>query len=126
MSNLGQAPLAAVKQYLRLAQAEGIDAELLLEVSKLPTTLLHEESGRINGEEFQTLLAKLLQILPSPVLGLLSGDHVQASSYSVLGYIVMSCTNLAEAIAQIAPYERLVGDMGSTKEIGRASCRERV
>lgn len=115
MSNLGQASLAAVKQYLRLAQAEGIDAELLLEVSKLPTTLLHEESGRINGEEFQTLLAKLLQILPSPVLGLLSGDHVQASSYSVLGYIVMSCTNLAEAIAQIAPYEKLVGDMGSTK-----------
>lgn len=115
MSNLGQASLAAVKQYLRLAQAEGIDAELLLEAAKLPTSLLEEESGRINGEQFQALLAKLLQLLPSPVLGLLSGDHVQANSYSVLGYIVMSCTNLAEAIAHIAPYEKLVGDMGTTQ-----------
>lgn len=115
MSNLGQASLAAVKQYLRLAQAKGISAESLLESANLPASLLFEESGRINGAEFQTLIEQLLEMLPSPVLGLLSGDYVQPSSYSVLGYILMSCTNLAEAIAQIAPYERLVGDMGSTQ-----------
>lgn len=120
MQNLGQASLAAVKQYLRLAQAKGIDAESLLESACLPTSLLFEESGRISGTEFQTLLEKLLDMLPSPVLGLLSGDHVQPSSYSVLGYILMSCTNLAEAIAQIAPYEKLVGDMGSTQIIAHA------
>src|SRR5690554_492336 len=115
MQNLGQASLAAVKQYLRLAQAKGINAESLLESARLPTSLLFEESGRISGTEFQTLLEKMLEMLPSPVLGLLSGDHVQPSSYSVLGYILMSCTNLAEAIAQISPYEKLVGDMGSTQ-----------
>ncbi len=120
MNNLGQASLAAVKQYLRLAQAKGIDAESLLESANLPTSLLFEESGRISGTEFQTLLEKLLEMLPSPVLGLLSGDHVQPSSYSVLGYILMSCTNLAEAIAQIAPYEKLVGDMGSTQILAHA------
>lgn len=115
MDNLGQASLAAVKQYLRLAQAEGIDAEQLLAAAELPVSLLHEDTGRINGVEFQTLLMQLLKQLPSPILGLLSGDHVQPSSYSVLGYILMSCSNFAEAIAQIAPYERLVGDMGSTQ-----------
>lgn len=120
MNNLGQASLAAVKQYLRLAQAKGIDAESLLESANLPTSLLFEESGRISGTEFQTLLEKLLEVLPSPVLGLLSGDYVQPSSYSVLGYILMSCTNLAEAIAQIAPYEKLVGDMGSTQILAHA------
>lgn len=115
MKNLGQASLAAVKQYLRLAQAEGLNPEELLEAAGLPASLLHEESGRISGDEFQTLLAKLLEALPSPILGLLSGDYVQPSSYSVLGYIVMSCNNFAEALTQIAPYEKLVGDMGSTQ-----------
>lgn len=115
MNKLGQASLATVKQYLRLAQAEGIEPKLLLNAANLPTSLLEEDSGRITGDEFQALLAKLLKVFPSPILGLLSGDHVQPSSYSILGYIVMSCTNLAEAISQIAPYEKLVGDMGTTQ-----------
>lgn len=119
MNNLGQASLAAVKQYLRLAQAEGINPEQLLEDSNLSASLLHEDSGRISGEEFQTLLTKLVEVLPSPILGLLSGDHVQPSSYSVLGYIIMSCNNFAEALTQIAPYEKLVGDMGSTQVLSQ-------
>ena len=80
MNNLGQASLAAVKQYLRLAQAEGVNPETLLEAVGLPASLLHEESGRISGDEFQTLLAKLLDALPSPILGLLSGDQIDRAA----------------------------------------------
>ena len=32
----------------------------------------------------------------------------------MLGYITMSCATLGEAVTRIAPYEKLVGDMGTT------------
>ncbi|WDE08928.1 AraC family transcriptional regulator ligand-binding domain-containing protein [Thalassomonas viridans] len=39
---------------------------------------------------------------------------VQPGSYSVLGYISMNCDTLGQAITKIAPFEKLVGDMGTT------------
>ena len=41
--------------------------------------------------------------------------HVQPGSWSVLGYITMNCATLGEAMARILPYERLVGDMGTSR-----------
>ena len=114
ITSLGLASMAAVRQYLRLADSQGVSVAVLLERVGLPKHLAWEDSGHISGEEFQRLLAQLLVEYPSPILGLLSGDYVQPGSYSVLGYITMSCSTLGEAIARIVPFEKLVGDMGIT------------
>lgn len=115
MSTLGEASIAAVLQYLRFAQAQGLALADILAEQNLPASLLEDDNARISGEQFQQLIAYLLEQLNNPILGLLSGDYVQPSSYSVLGYITMSCTTLGEAIARIAPFEKLVGDMGTTQ-----------
>lgn len=115
MSTLGEASIAAVLQYLRFAQAQGLTLADILAEQNLPASLLEDDNARISGEQFQQLIAYLLEQLNNPILGLLSGDYVQPSSYSVLGYITMSCTTLGEAIARIAPFEKLVGDMGTTQ-----------
>lgn len=115
MNKLGLASTAAVRQYFRLAQSQGLNPLGLLAQVGLPETVWLEDSGHISGEDFQRLLLKLLEQYPSPILGLLSGDFVQPGSYSVLGYITMSCATLGEAIAKIAPFEKLVGDMGTTQ-----------
>ncbi len=49
-----------------------------------------------------------------PLFGLRCARHVQPGSYSVLGYITMNCSTLGEAIKRIVPYEKLVGDMGTS------------
>lgn len=115
MSTLGQASVAAVRQYLRLAQSHGLDLPPLLREAGLATDILTEDHRRIDGLQFQALIRALLQRISDPLLGLHSGDFVQPGSYSVLGYITMSCATLGEAIARIAPYEKLVGDMGITR-----------
>ncbi len=113
-AHLGHASTAAVRQYLRLADALDLDRDSLLRESGITPEQLRDDSGRVRGEQFQRLIRAMVTRSDQPVLGLLSGDYVQPGSYTVLGYITMSCATLGEAVARIAPFEKLVGDMGVT------------
>ncbi|WP_166252396.1 AraC family transcriptional regulator [Marinobacter salicampi] len=115
MSELGTASVAALRQYLRAAHARGIHTTALLQEAGLTPDLVASDDGRVDGEQLQTFLHLLSEHSQNPILGLETGDFVQPGSYSVLGYITMSCATLGEAIARIAPFEKLVGDMGVTR-----------
>lgn len=82
--------------------------------AQIDPDLLKQTEARISGEQFQAFIHHLLQQSGDPLFGLKSSEYVQPGSYSVLGYIVMSCATLGEAIERILPYEKLVGDMGIT------------
>ncbi|AOY87155.1 AraC family transcriptional regulator [Marinobacter salinus] len=114
MKTLGSASVSALRQYVRAAESEGVDTHNLFSKAGLPPNLLDTDDGRINGEQFQHFIRLLCEQTGNPILGLETGDFVQPGSYSVLGYITMSCATLGEAVARIAPFERLVGDMGTT------------
>lgn len=115
MTTLGTASVAALRQYVRAAEAAGLDTAPLFAEAGLSTDILATDDGRINGEQFQDFIRVLVERTGNPILGLETGDFVQPGSYSVLGYITMSCSTLGEAVARIAPFERLVGDMGTTR-----------
>lgn len=115
MPNLGSASVAALRQYVRAATARGIDSKPLLLESHLSPELLTSDEGRVDGEAFQRFIHLLCKHSDNPILGLETGDFVQPGSYSVLGYITMSCATLGEAVARITPFEKLVGDMGVTQ-----------
>lgn len=114
MKKLGTASVAALRQYVRAADAKGVDTHTLLTEADLNPALLESDDGRIHGAQFQTFIRLLCEHSNNPTLGLETGDFVQPGSYSVLGYITMSCATLGEAVARIAPFEKLVGDMGTT------------
>lgn len=114
MPLLGTASVSALRQYVRFADAKGIDTTNIFSRAGLEPAILDTDDGRLNGEQFQTFIRLLAEVTGNPVLGLETGDYVQPGSYSVLGYITMSCATLAEAVTRIAPYEKLVGDMGTT------------
>ena len=114
MPPLGTASVAALRQYVRYADAKGIDTVNLFSRAGLEPSILHTDDGRLKGEQLQSFIRLLAETTGNPVLGLETGDYVQPGSYSVLGYITMSCATLAEAVTRIAPYEKLVGDMGTT------------
>src|SRR5690606_14005222 len=114
MNALGTASVAALRQYVRYADAKGIAVDPLFEKAGLKPEILNSDEGRIDGEQLQTFIHLLAEHTGNPVLGLETGDYVQPGSYSVLGYITMSCATLGEAVTRIAPYEQLVGDMGTT------------
>ena len=100
---LGNASMAAVRQYLRLAEDDGLDVTELLHGAGIPPELADDDSGRISGWQFQKLINTMTALTDDPLLGLRSADFVQPGSYSILGYITMSCATLGEAVARIAP-----------------------
>lgn len=114
MKHLGFASVPAIQQYLRYAEDTGLSIPATLEAAGLTPSLISKESERITGEQFQKLIRSLIDQSQDPLLGLKSGDYVQPGSYSVLGYITMSCSTLKDAVDRIIPYEKLVGDMGVT------------
>lgn len=114
MKSLGTASVAALRQYARAAESAGTDLSALFKQADLDPAILDSDDGRINGEQFQHFLLLLCEFTNNPILGLETGDFVQPGSYSVLGYITMSCATLGDAVARIAPFEKLVGDMGTT------------
>lgn len=114
MKHLGFASVPAIQQYLRYAEDTGLSISMALSAANLTEGLVSKEQERITGDQFQALIRNLIDQSNDPLLGLKSGQYVQPGSYSVLGYITMSCSTLKEAIDRIIPYEKLVGDMGVT------------
>ncbi|MFT5807245.1 MAG: AraC-like DNA-binding protein [Moritella dasanensis] len=114
MLGLGSVSVPVVKQYIRYIETLAIDIPLLLSRSNIASTTLSQENERISGEQLQAFLANLIIATDDPLFGLKSGVFVEPSSYSVLGYITMTCATLEQALERIKPYEKLVGDMGVT------------
>jgi len=112
--NLGQTSVPAVKQYLQLAAEQALDIATICHDIGLKQTLLSDNSQHITGLLFQQLISALLAQSHDELFGLHTAKHVQPGSYSVLGYISMNCENLGQAISKIQPFEKLVGDMGTT------------
>jgi AraC-like DNA-binding protein len=114
MKHLGFASIPAVQQYLRYADSQNIDISTAIAAAGIDPLVLDNANGRIPGEQFQRLIKALLAASNDSLMGLNSSRHVQPGSYSVLGYITMSCATMGDAIERIPTYERLVGDMGVT------------
>lgn len=113
--NLGQASIPAVTQYLQLADELNIDVEPILKNLGINQAELSDASLHINGDVFQDIIAALINESNDPLFGLHTAKFVQPGSYSVLGFITMNCETLGEAITKIQPFEKLVGDMGTTQ-----------
>lgn len=76
---------------------------------------LNDNRQRLPGEAHEHLLGYFCEHSGDPLFGLHSARFVQPGSWSVLGYIAMNCATLGEAMSRITPYEKLVGDMGTSR-----------
>lgn len=112
--NLGHISVPALLQYLRSAEACGLSRERMLAEAGVSPEQLLDNNGRISGEALQRLLAWILPRCGNPVFGLQTSHYIQPGSYSVMGYIAMTSNTLAEAVARMPQYEKLVGDMGTS------------
>lgn len=105
----------AALQYLLAAADMGLDTARACRAAGLSfEDVLDKSGGMLSGVQLAQILQNLLLQSGDPLLGLKSGAFVQPGSYSALGYILMSCKTIGQAVHRIAPYEKLVGDMGTT------------
>lgn len=112
--NSGLASVPAVTQYLRAAEACGVDYTPLLSRAGIAPETLQDNTKHVSAQSLEALLALLVEASGDRCFGLHSAQFVEPASYSVLGYISMNCSTLRMIQAKLPIYEKIVGDMGVT------------
>ncbi|MBT6106354.1 AraC family transcriptional regulator [SAR92 clade bacterium H231] len=108
------ASVPAINQYLKSAQACGVDYFPLLEQVGIDVEILADNNKHIPAAAMEYLLELLIDASGDQCFGLHASRFIEPWSYSVLGYICMNCSTLRMIQAKIPIYEKIVGDMGVT------------
>ncbi|NIB38610.1 AraC family transcriptional regulator [Pseudomaricurvus alkylphenolicus] len=108
----GLASIPAVKQYLRHAEALGIDCQPLLDQAGICAQDLNDNNHWIPATALEKLLSILIPASNDPCFGLHTARFISMDMYNVQGYINMNCSSLREVWGQTPIYEKIVGDMG--------------
>ncbi|MGB8214787.1 MAG: AraC family transcriptional regulator [Anaerolineales bacterium] len=71
--------------------------------------------ARVPVETYLLIQDKAAEYVHDPYLGLHMGEFVEAGSWSILGYMMMNCKTLGEAIEKSGRYSRIIGNLIETK-----------
>jgi AraC-like DNA-binding protein len=100
-----------------LATHYGLSLDALLRNAGLSAHTLQQPDALVPLFQAGTVFLQILQASGDHGVGLVAGALVQPRSYQVLGYAVLSSSNLGDAIDRLIRYEKLVGKLGSTQLI---------
>ena len=71
--------------------------------------------ARIPMETYLLIQDQAAEYVHDPYLGLHMGEFFEAGSWSILGYMLMNCKNLAEAAEKSGRYSRIIGNLIEAK-----------
>lgn len=97
---------------LQAATELGLQRSELLIRCCLDEARLADPDGRIPFKSQQQLWLELQQHLPDAEPGLAIGSRLNAGHYSVLSYLLQSCSSLGEALQLAVRFQRLAGEGG--------------
>lgn len=108
-SSVSVAYLQGLLDYLA---RQGVDSAELLDRVQLSPQILSQRDQRIAASTYLELLGHGVRLTGDAQLGLHLGEAVRPGYYGVLGYLIMSCATLADALHRQARYAALVGNLG--------------
>nr|WP_064493777.1 AraC family transcriptional regulator [Pseudomonas chengduensis] len=108
----GSVSVAYLQGLIEHLQRQGVAADALLAHAQLSPEALSQRDQRIAASAYLTLLGEGVRLTGDPNLGLHLGESVRPGYYGVLGYLIMSCATLADALHRQARYASLVGSLG--------------
>lgn len=93
-------------------QRHGVDPARLLGTVQLEPSILAQRDQRIAASAYLELVGAGVRLSGDDNLGLHLGEAVRPGYYGVLGYLIMSCATLSDALHRQARYAALVGNLG--------------
>lgn len=107
--------VAYVQSVLDYVEQAGGDIRSLMTATGLTRATLDDTHARVPAALFAQLFDAAAALLGEPDLGLKVGAAIKPGHYGVLGYVVMSCDTLADALARHLRYQALVADIGEAR-----------
>lgn len=108
----GSVSVAYLQGLLDYLAQQGIQPEPLLAQVQLSPNILVQREQRISASTYLQLFEQGLLLSGDSNFGLHLGEAVRPGYYGVLGYLIMSCATLADALHRQARYAELVGSIG--------------
>lgn len=102
-----------VQLLLEYLQQSELAAEQLLnqeQLSLLDTSRAGGSQSRISRTVFSAMLRHVQQQVQQPALGLELAKKISAAHLGVLGYLILACSSLGEALVRMDRYGRLIDD----------------
>lgn len=108
----GSISIAYVQGLVDHLDRRGVAPQRLLAGVQLEPSILDQREARIAASVYVDLLELGLALSGDADLGLHLGEAVRPGHFGVLGYLLMSCATLGDALHRQARYAELVGSLG--------------
>lgn len=119
----GSVSVAYLQGLVERVEPFGVTPAELLGPVQLAPAILAQRDLRVAASAYLDLLGHAARLSGDPHLGLHLGEAVRPGHYGVLGFLLMSCATLADALHRQARYAALVGNLGQV-ELADEPCRE--
>jgi AraC-like DNA-binding protein len=98
-----------LRQVVTHAAREGVETGALLQQHGLSQRLVDDPDARVPAACYLAVQDSVAELLNDPHLGLHLGQQTQPGHFSILGYLMMNCRYLGEALHQSARYYQFIG-----------------
>ncbi|WP_198043608.1 AraC family transcriptional regulator [Ketobacter nezhaii] len=100
-------PVAYPQLVLEIVSERGFNPSQVLKLAQLPADILANTGGRITPMQYTQITACAAQLLNDQGLGMEVGLRMRPTAHGFLGYAVMTCANLHEALLLSLRFMRL-------------------
>lgn len=110
-----------LRDVINFAESRGASAKELCEVAGIRPDFLSKPDERVPGHVSKRLWAKAEEMINDADIGLHIGEQVHPATLGLVGYVMLSCLDLGEALAKLIRYTNLLtnGVKGKLTERGR-------
>lgn len=100
-------PVTYPQLVLEIVAERGFDPEQVLQQQGLPADLLQNPMGRITPMQYTQITVAAAELINDQGLGMEVGLRMRPTAHGFLGYALMSCSNLREALMLSLRFMRL-------------------
>jgi AraC-like DNA-binding protein len=103
--------VSVLSQMFSYLNSQNVDVDRFLRSLDLDPDEIDSPDTYLPLETYLFIEQAAAEYVEDPYLGLHMGEHVEAGSWSILGYMMMNCNTLGEAFEKSARYQRIIGNL---------------
>jgi AraC-like DNA-binding protein len=100
-----------LSQLLKYLKHLGVDADAVLRSAGADASLLLLPDARISAETYIKIEEEAVKASGDPYFGIHMGEYAEAGNWSIIGYMMMNCATLGEALLKAGKHSRIISTL---------------
>jgi len=103
--------VSVLSQLFLYLASQKVDIDEFLHSLGIEPSSVKLPDARVPVETYLLIQDEAADYIHDPYLGLHMGEFYEAGSWSILGYLMMNCRTLGEAVEKSGRYSRIIGNL---------------